>query len=322
MTAVAPQSDVPPSDAPPSDGPDIPAGPATGGRRHWLARHSVPYWLSLAGGGWLIFLFVIPLISGLIVSLETGNPDAGYQLTWNWSIYRDIFVHSDVSYSTFFLRSLYYGAAATILTILIGYPVAYFIAFRVRERWKNPLLLLVLLSFLVSFVIRTEMWAFVLADQGPVLSVLRDLHLASKGFHILGTSGAVIGGDTYNDLAFMVLPIYVALERLDPRLLEAAGDLYANRRQAFLRTVLPLSRSGIFAGVLLVFIDTVGDPVNASLLGGTHTYTIGQAIQDSYLTNQQYNVAAALSTVLMVVLGVILFLYARTAGTENIEDLV
>jgi spermidine/putrescine transport system permease protein len=119
-----------------------------------------------------------------------------------------------------------------------------------------------------------------------------------------------------------VLPIYVALERVDPSLLEASGDLYANRRQVFLRTVLPLSRSGIFAGVLLVFIDAVGDPVNASLLGGTHTYVIGEAIQDAYLTNQQYNVAAALSTILMIVLGLILFAYARIAGTENIEDLV
>jgi spermidine/putrescine transport system permease protein len=120
----------------------------------------------------------------------------------------------------------------------------------------------------------------------------------------------------------MVLPIYVALERIDSSMLEAAEDLYANRRQVFLRTVLPLSRSGIFAGVLLVLIDTVGDPVNASLLGGTGTYTIGQAIQDAYLTNQQFNVAAALSTVLLVVLGLLLFAYARIAGTENIEDLV
>jgi len=293
-----------------------------GARKRWFAKHTTPYLLSLAGGAWLILLFVIPLVSGLVVSLETGNPDTGYTFSWNWSVYRDLFVNSDVPYLTFFIRSLVYGGIATILTILIGYPVAYFIAFRVSERWKNTLLLLVLISFLVSFVIRTDMWAFVLADQGPVLTVLREWHLASKSFHILGTPGAVIGGIVYNDLAFMVLPIYVALERLDPRLLEASSDLYAGRSQVFLRTVLPLSRSGIFAGVLLVFIDAVGDPVNASLLGGTHTYMIGQAIQDAYLTNQQYNVAAALSTVLMIVLGLILFAYARIAGTENIEDLV
>jgi spermidine/putrescine transport system permease protein len=166
------------------------------------------------------------------------------------------------------------------------------------------------------------MWAFVLADHGFVITALRDLHLVSKNFHILGTSGAVIAGDVYNDLAFMVLPIYVALERIDGRILEAARDLYANRTQVFFKTVVPLSRAGIFAGVLLVFIDAVGDPVNSALLGGAGTYTIGQAIQDTYLTNQQFNVAAALSTVLMVVLGLILFIYARTFGTENIENLV
>ncbi len=290
--------------------------------RRWFAGHSVPYLLALPAAAWLIALFVIPLVSGLIVSLMTGNPDTGYTLTWNWSIYKDLFVGSDVPYLTFLLRSLYYGISATILTILIGYPMAYYIAFRVKERWKSPLLLLVLLSFLVSFVIRTDMWAFILADDGPLLKGLRSLDLVSNSFHILGTNAAVIGGDTYNDLAFMVLPIYVALERIDPSIMEAAGDLYANRRQVFLRTVLPLSRSGIFAGVLLVLIDTVGDPVNASLLGGTGTYTIGQAIQDAYLTNQQFNVAAALSTVLLVVLGLLLFAYARLAGTENIEDLV
>jgi spermidine/putrescine transport system permease protein len=120
----------------------------------------------------------------------------------------------------------------------------------------------------------------------------------------------------------MVLPIYVALEKIDLRILEAARDLYANTRQVFLRTVLPLSRAGIFAGVLLVFISTVGDPVNSALLGGANTYTIGQAIQDAYLNNQQFNVAAALSTILMAMLGLIMFVYARVFGTENIENLV
>jgi spermidine/putrescine transport system permease protein len=270
----------------------------------------------------MLLFFLIPLVSGLIVSLETGNPISGYTLTWNWHIYSQLFVHSDIPYSTFLLRSLYYGVATTILSILIAYPMAYFIAFRVSVRWKSPLILLVLLSFFVSFVIRTDMWSFVLAQQGFVLTGLRKLHLVSANFHILGTSNAVIGGDIYNNLPFMVLPIYVALERIDRRILEAARDLYSNGRQVFLRVVLPLSRAGIFAGVLLVFITTVGDPVNSSLLGGVGTYTIGQAIQDSYLTNQQFNVAAALSTVLMVILGIIMFAYAKIFGTENLENLV
>jgi spermidine/putrescine transport system permease protein len=291
-------------------------------RPSWLRRHSPPYWLSLVGGGWMLAFFLIPLVSGLIVSLETGNPLQGYTLTWNWSIYKQLFVHSQIPYTTFMLRSLYYGVATTILSIIVAYPMAYYIAFKVKERWKSPLLFLVLLSFFVSFVIRTDMWSFILSNQGIVITALRKLHLVGSNFHILGTSDAVIGGDVYNNLAFMVLPIYVALERIDGRILEAARDLYSNGRQVFLRVVLPLSRAGIFAGVLLVFITTVGDPVVSSLLGGVGTYTIGQAIQDSYLTNQQFNVAAALSTAMMVVLGIIMFVYARVFGTQNIENLV
>ena len=208
----------------------------------WLRRHSPPYWLSLVGGGWMLLFFLIPLASGLIVSLETGNPVSGYTLTWNWHIYSQLFVHSDIPYTTFFIRSLYYGIATTILSILIAYPMAYFIAFRVSVRWKSPLILLVLLSFFVSFVIRTDMWSFVLAQQGFVITTLHKLHLVSSNFHILGTSNAVIGGDIYNNLPFMVLPIYVALERIDRRILEAARDLYSNGRQVFVRVVLPLSQ--------------------------------------------------------------------------------
>lgn len=290
--------------------------------RRWIESHSPPYLLGLAGGAWMLLFFLVPLVSGLIVSLETGNPVQGYNLTWNWHMYSSLFVHSNIPYTTFFVRSFYYGIASTILCIVIAYPMAYFIAFRVSQRWKSSLLLLVLLSFFVSFVIRTDMWSFILADQGLVITALRKLHLVSKSFHILGTSGAVIGGDVYNNLAFMVLPIYVALERIDPRILEAARDLYANSSQVFRRVVMPLSRAGVFAGVLLVFITAVGDPVNSALLGGVNTYTIGQAIQDAYLNNQQFNVAAALSTVLMVLLGVVMFVYARVLGTENIENLV
>ncbi|MFJ3384692.1 MULTISPECIES: ABC transporter permease [unclassified Curtobacterium] len=285
-------------------------------------RRSTPFLLALVGTAYLAVFFVIPLLSGLIVSLMSGNPDDGYTFTWNWGIYSSLFVDPTVPYLTFLLRSLWYGFAATLVTIIVGYPVAYFIAFRVSPRWKNPLLMLVFVSFLVSFIIRTDMWAFVLASQGPVVTFLQGIGLAGKDFHILGTGGAVIFGDAYNDLAFMVLPIYAALERIDPRLGEAANDLYAGKARAFWHTTLPLSRSGIFAGVLLVFIDCVGDPVNSALLGGTNTYTIGQAIQDAYSGNQQYNVAAALSTVLMVVLGIILFIYARVSGTDDLEDLV
>jgi spermidine/putrescine transport system permease protein len=288
----------------------------------WVRSHSIPYVLSLIGGGWMILFFLVPLGSGLIVSLETGNPVSGFTLTWNWRIYSEIFYHSDIPYGSFFARSLVYAVAATAIAIIIAYPMAYYIAFRVSQRWKSSLLLLVLLSFFVSFVIRTDMWSFILSNGGIILTTMRHWHVVNRYFHILGTPGAVIGGDVYNNLAFMVLPIYAALERVDQRVLEAARDLYGKPRQVFTRVVLPLSRAGVFAGVLLVFITVAGDPVNSALLGGVNTYTIGQAIQDAYLSNQQYNIAAALSTVLMVILGVIMFLYARIFGTENIENLV
>ena len=297
----------------------LPSSPVKGRR---FARLSVPYFLAIVGSAWMIVLFLIPLISGLLVSLMTGNVEQGYTLTWNFGIYAQLFgPGADVPYALFLGRALLFGVTATLITIVIGYPMAYFIAFRVTPRWKTPLLALVMVSFLVSFIIRTDMWAFLLGGNGPLLSLLHRLGV-SGDFHILGTPAAVIGGLAYNNLPFMVLPIYVALERIDARLFEAASDLYGNPRTVFMKTTLPLSRSGIFSGILLVFIDCVGDPVNAQLLGGKSTYLIGQAIQDTYLTQQEYNVAAALSTVLMIALGIILFAYARIFGTENIEDLV
>lgn len=293
---------------------------ATAGRRS--RPNGTPYLLAALGTAVLGVFFVVPLISGLAVSLMTGNPQEGYQLTWNWGIYSTLFVHPDVPYALFFLRSMIYGISATLVALIVGYAMAYYIAFRASARWKNALLMLVMVSFFVSFVIRTDMWSLVLANGGPVLSLLRHLHLVGSSFQILGSHGVVIFGLAYNDIAFMVLPIYAALERLDPRLHEAAGDLYASRFTTFFKITLPLSKSGIFAGILLVFIDCVGDPVNSALLGGSRTYTIGQAIQDAYMGNQQYNVAAALSTVLMIIVGILLFAYAKIAGTDNLEDLV
>ncbi|WP_022881202.1 ABC transporter permease [Gryllotalpicola ginsengisoli] len=301
---------------------DTSAIPVAGRGGASASRRAAPYLLAFVGAAWLVVLFLVPLISGLLVSLMTGNPEQGYALTWNWAIYRDVIAGGNVPYLLFLGRALFYGATATVLTIVIGYPMAYFIAFRVSQRWKTPLLSLVMISFLVSFVLRINMWKFLLGNDGPVISALHALPFVPADFHILGTSAAVIGTMTYNDLAFMVLPIYVALERIDPSLHEAARDLYGHRRSVFLRVTLPLSRAGIFSGILLVFIDCAGDPVNSQIMGGTGTTVIGQAIQTAYLTNQQYNVAAALSTILMVALGIILFAYARVFGTDNIEDLV
>jgi spermidine/putrescine transport system permease protein len=197
--------------------------------------------------------------------------------------------------------------------------MAYWIAFY-GGRHKSTFLFLILLPFFVSFVIRTLSWQFILADNGIVLGPLKDLGLLPEDFHVLATSVAVVCGLTYNFLPFMVLPLYVALERIDLRLVEAAKDLYASRYQAFRRVVLPLSLPGVFAGVLITFVPVASDYVNAAILGGTHTTMIGNIVQTLYLTNNDYPAASALSFTLMGALLVGIFAYARALGTENVMN--
>jgi spermidine/putrescine transport system permease protein len=208
------------------------------------------------------------------------------------------------------IRSLQYGLIVTVLTLLIGYPMAYTIAFR-GGRYKTILLLLVIMPFFTSFIIRTISWKFILADSGFLLGTLKEWGLLPSGFHLLATPVAVISGITYNFLPFVVLPLYVALERIDYRLIEAANDLYASRIQAFLRVTLPLSISGVFAGSLLSFIPAVGDYINAELLGSRNETMIGNVIQTLYLTNRDYPQASALSLILMIGLLISIFLYIR-----------
>jgi spermidine/putrescine transport system permease protein len=206
-----------------------------------------------------------------------------------------------------------------VLCLVIAYPVAYWIAFRGGTH-KSSLLFLLLLPFFVSFVIRTQSWNFILSDNGMVLTPLKHWGLVSQDFHILATSAAVIGGLVYNFLPFMVLPIYVALEKLDPALLEASADLYGSKRATFTKVVLPLSMPGIFAGVLLTFVPAASDYVNASILGGSKTTMIGNIIQTEYFTNLNYPTASALSFILMAVLLVGVFAYARVLGTDDVLD--
>ena len=284
-------------------------------RSSWLARMT-PYWLVLPGWLWLAIFFVVPLVIMFSVSTMTGDLDAGFKQTWHWSNYSDAWS----AYHVQFVRSLMYGAAATGLCILIGYPVAYWIAFRGGAH-KSSLLFLLLLPFFVSFVIRTQSWNFILSDNGMVISRLRDWGWVGQNFHILQTPYAVIGGLTYNFIPFMILPIYVALERVDPALLEASADLYANKAMAFLRVVFPLSIPGVFAGVLLTFVPVASDYVNASILGGsTGTTMIGNIIQTQYFTNFNYPTAAAISFILMAILLIGVFLYARLLGTEDVLE--
>lgn len=278
-------------------------------------RRLAPYGLSSPGGAWLLVFFLIPIIAALSISLQTGDPNNGYQLTWHFGEYGTAISQ----YHDEFVRSFIYGAISTAATFVITYPIAYWIAFH-GGRHKSTYLFLILLPFFVSFVIRTLAWQFILSDQGVVLSTLRDLHLIPADTHVLSTPFAVIAGLTYNGLPFMALPLYVALEKIDRRVVRAATDLYARPRSAFLRVVLPLSAPGIFAGFLLVFVTNVGDYINAEILGGPGTTMIGNIIQDAYLQNFDYPLAAALSSILMAALLIIIYLYARAFGTESLQE--
>jgi spermidine/putrescine transport system permease protein len=281
------------------------------GRRR--RRISPAYWLLLPGGLWLLSFYVVPTLSMASVSLQEGNIQEGFRFTGNLGIYGDVVSR----YSEQILRSLLYGLIVTILCLLVAYPLAYTIAFR-GGRWKNALLFLVILPFFVSFVIRTISWKFILADQGMFLGALKDWGVVGDDFRLLATPIAVIGGLFYNFLPFMALPLYVSLEKIDRSLLDAASDLYSSRATAFFRVTLPLSLPGIFAGTLLTFIPAVGDFINAELLGGLNTTMVGNVIQTEYLTNSDYPAASALSFTMMAVILVMVLVYARRIGTEEL----
>jgi len=280
-----------------------------------LRQAAVPYLLMLPGGLWLMIFFVIPLITLISLSTQQGDVVDGFSQTFHFANYANAWSN----YHDQFIRSLIYGAVATFLCIAGGYPVAYWIAFKGGAR-KSTYLFLLLLPFFVSFVLRTVSWQYILGDNGILLGPLKSAGILPENFRILATGTAVVGGLTYNYLPFMVLPIYVALERIDPRLVEAAQDLYASRTVAFRRIVFPLSLPGVFAGVLLTFVPVAADYVNASLLGGTGNTMIGNIIQDEFLTAQDYPTGAALSFMLMAILLIGMFSYARVLGTEEVLE--
>jgi spermidine/putrescine transport system permease protein len=288
---------------------------AAGGDRSQRSAGWVPYGLLSPGVLWLALFFLLPLAFLLRMSLSTRENRYTGETTfdWNWDNYTGVF--SD--YGEQFLRAFGYAGAATVLCILIGYPMAYFIA-RYGGAWRNKLLGLVILPFFTSFLIRTLAWQNILADEGPVVSFLRATPFFADDYQLLNTPAAVIGGLTYNFLPFMVLPIYVSLEKIDLRLLDAAGDLYATPSGGFRRVVLPLSLPGVFAGTLLTFIPASGDFVNAALLGNPNTTMIGTVVQDQFLVQLNYPVAAALAFVLMLIITAAVLIYARFLGTEGL----
>ena len=260
--------------------------------------------------------FAIPLANQLYVSLQTGDPETGYQFTWAFGTYVDAIA----DYQEQFLRSIGYAATATILCLAIGFPLAYYTAFKARPWMRNLILLLVILPFFVSSVLRTVSWQLILFDDGWIVARFRDVGLLGDDGRLLATRTAVIAGITYNFLPFMILPLYVSLERIDQRLVEAATDLYASRASAFRHVTLPLALPGIFAGSLLTFIPACGDFINAALLGTPRQSMIGNVIQSKFLFVQDYPTAAALSFILMTFILVGVALYARVLGTKTLTD--
>jgi spermidine/putrescine transport system permease protein len=278
-------------------------------RHRWLT----PYVLLAPGLAFLFLFFVVPLYYLGYTSLQEGTVQIGYTFTWAWDNYTSAFD----DYRGQFFRSLEYAGIATLVALLISYPLTYWIAFR-GGRWKNLLLLFIIAPFFVTYLIRTLAWQSILTDSGLVLDVLRTMGVVEEGGRLLATPTAVVAGLTYNFLPFMALPLYVALEQIDPRLLEAAQDLYASKVKAFLRVTLPLSLPGVFAGTLLTFIPAAGDFINAQLLGTPREHMIGNVIQSKFLELIDYPAAAALSFVLMAAIVALVAVYARWLGTERL----
>jgi spermidine/putrescine transport system permease protein len=280
----------------------------------FLHRHKgvTPYLLLAPGILWLAIFFLIPLGFLGYESLQSGLfPD--FQFTWEFSNFTD----GIRDYHEQLLRSFVYAGIATVACLLLAYPLVYWIAFRAGP-WRNLFLLFIVAPFFVTYLVRTLAWLNILADEGPVVGMLRDLHILGPDGRLLATTFAVVSGITYNFFPFMALPIYVSLEQIDPRLLEAAKDLYASSTQAFLRVTLPLSAPGIVAGTLLTFIPAAGDFINAALLGTPQQAMIGNVIQAKFLESLDYPGAASLSFILMGSILVALLIYARIVGSERL----
>ncbi|MFD4834590.1 ABC transporter permease [Streptomyces uncialis] len=306
-----------------TDAPGAPAdtAPAPAARPPRRRGRLTPYWLLLPGILWLLVFFALPLVYQASTSVQTGSLEEGFEVTWHFATYWEALT----DYWPQFLRSVLYAGSATVLCLLLGYPLAYLIAFR-AGRWRNVVLVLVIAPFFTSFLIRTLAWKTILADSGPLVELLNTLHILdvtswlgmTDGERVLATPLAVICGLTYNFLPFMILPLYTSLERIDGRLHEASGDLYARPFTTFRKVTLPLSMPGVVSGTLLTFIPASGDYVNADLLGSTDTRMIGNVIQTQFLRVLDYPTAAALSFIVMAAILVIVTLYIRKSGTEDL----
>ncbi|MBJ7338242.1 ABC transporter permease [Mycolicibacterium sp.] len=275
-----------------------------------------PYLMIAPALVYLAIFFVVPFWSLFKTSLSTmGGSIYLPQLTFAWDFGN--YAHALSTYQDQILRSLLYAFTATVVSLVISYPLAYVIAFK-SGRYKNLLLGLVVLPFFVTFLVRTLAWKTILADDGIVVQTLNSIGLLPSDGRLLSTSWAVIGGLIYNSMTFMILPLYVSLEKIDPRLLEASKDLYSTSFRAFRKIILPLSIPGVLAGSLLVFIPAMGDFINADYLGSTQTTMIGNVIQKQFLVVKDYPGAAALSFLLMAMILAGVLSYTRALGTEDL----
>ena len=289
---------------------DAADGRGEGGGRRGFAG----YLLLLPGALWLLLFFVIPTVTLVATSLydPAGSLQTGYQMTGHWQNYVD----ATRDYLPQIVRSFVYAITATVVCIILGYPLAYAIAFK-AGRWKNLMLVAVIAPFFTSFLVRTLSWQYLLGDNEALVSILRSLQVLGPEGHLLATPFAVVTGLSYNFLPFMVLPLYASLEKVDPRLIEAGADLYAAPFTAFRKITLPLSMPGLVAGTLLTFIPAAGDYINSELLGNPQTRMIGNEIQDLFGAGD-YPTAAALSVALMATIVLMVFFYVRRAGTEEL----
>lgn len=275
---------------------------------------AMPYLLLLPGMLWLLIFFLSPILT--LVSTSTKTPGMGigeFVQTYRWANYWDALS----AMHTQFIRSFAYAIIATLFALAIAYPLAYAIAFK-SGKWKNVLLVLVVAPFFCSFILRTIAWRQILAQDGEVFRVLHFLHLVSADTRLTSSAFAVVTGLGYNFLPFMTLPLYASLERIDPRTLEASGDLYANGFTTFRKVTVPLSMPGVVAGTLLTFIPAAGDFVNAQILGNPGTTMIGNVINAQYLQTTNYPLAATLSFILMLAILALVLVYIRKSGTEEL----
>jgi len=277
-------------------------------------KSTLPYLLLLPGLLWLVLFFIVPIFSLGQMSTKVAGSDTGeFVQGYRFANYIDAFSDSKEQ----FFRSFFYGILATLIALAIAYPLAYAIAFK-SGKWKNVLLVLVVAPFFVSFLLRTIAWKQILGEEGPVVGVLRGLHLISPQTSITSSAFAVVTGLAYNFLPFMTLPLYASLERIDPRTLEAAGDLYANGITTFRKITLPLSMPGVVAGTLLTFIPAAGDYINATILGSPANKMLGNVIEARFFKIVDYPTAAALSFTLMAAILILVTFYIRRAGTEEL----